>query len=49
MLQALQIADAITIAEVSGRRSREERAMVDYLGIGRKSQRMAHDHGPRLW
>ncbi|HEX3973612.1 MAG TPA: hypothetical protein VHX19_19925 [Stellaceae bacterium] len=35
MLQALQIADAIAIAEAARRRSRDERAMVDYLGIGR--------------
>ncbi|HEX4192963.1 MAG TPA: hypothetical protein VHY80_07685 [Stellaceae bacterium] len=35
MLRALQIADAIAIAEASRRRSRDERAMVDYLGIGR--------------
>jgi hypothetical protein len=38
MLQALQIADAIAIAEASRRRSRDERAMVDYLGIGRKGR-----------
>jgi len=39
MLQALQIADALAIAEASRRRSRDERAMVDYLGIGRKGLR----------
>lgn len=39
MLQALQIADALAIAEASRRRSRDERAMVDYLGIGRKGPR----------
>jgi DNA-directed RNA polymerase specialized sigma24 family protein len=41
MLQALQIADALAIAEASRRRSRDERAMVQYLGIGRKAQRAA--------
>jgi DNA-directed RNA polymerase specialized sigma24 family protein len=41
MLQALQIADALAIAEASRRRSCDERAMVDYLGIGRKTQRAA--------
>lgn len=40
MLQALPIADALAIAEASRRRSRDERAMVDYLGIGR-TQRAA--------
>ncbi len=39
MLQALPIADALAIAEASRRRSRDERAMVDYLGIGRKIPR----------
>jgi DNA-directed RNA polymerase specialized sigma24 family protein len=39
MLQALRIADALAIAEASRRRSRDERAMVDYLGIGRKGPR----------
>jgi hypothetical protein len=41
MLQALQIADALDVAEASRRRSRDERAMVDYLGIGRKTRRSA--------
>jgi DNA-directed RNA polymerase specialized sigma24 family protein len=41
MLQALQIADALAIAEASRRRSRDERAMVQYLGIGRKAPRAA--------
>ena len=35
MLQALRPEDALAIAEVSRRRSRDERAMVQYLGIGR--------------
>ncbi|HEY1503243.1 MAG TPA: hypothetical protein VGF92_03030 [Stellaceae bacterium] len=38
MLQALPIADALAIAEASRRRSRDERAMVDYLGIGGKDR-----------
>jgi hypothetical protein len=41
MLQALQIGDALAIAEASRRRSRDERAMAQYLGIGRKTQRLA--------
>jgi hypothetical protein len=39
MLQALQIADALAIAEAARRRSRDEQAMVQYLGIGRKRSR----------
>lgn len=39
MLQALQIADALAIAEASRRRSRDERAMVQYLGIGKRGAR----------
>jgi len=35
MLQALRPEDALTIAEVSRRRSRDEQAMAQYLGIGR--------------
>ncbi|MBO0738390.1 MAG: hypothetical protein J2P48_17755, partial [Alphaproteobacteria bacterium] len=35
MLQALRPEDALAIAEVSRRRSRDEQAMVQYLGIGR--------------
>lgn len=41
MLQALQFADALAIADASRRRSRDERAMAQYLGIGRKAQRAA--------
>jgi|SRR6185437_15762691 hypothetical protein len=48
MLQALQIADALAIAEASRRRSRDEHAMVDYLGIGRKGPRMAHLRRPLI-
>lgn len=39
MLQALQIADALAIAEASRQRSRDEQAMVRYLGIGRRASR----------
>jgi hypothetical protein len=39
MFQALHIADALAIAEASRRRNRDERAMVQYLGIGRKTPR----------
>jgi hypothetical protein len=46
MLQTLQIADALAIAEASRRRSRDERAMVDYLGIGRKGLRRAQTPPP---
>jgi hypothetical protein len=46
MLQALQIADALAIAEASRRRSRDERAMVDYLGIGRKAPHGAPTRPP---
>ena len=46
MLQALQIADALAIAEASRRRSRDERAMVDYFGIGRKASRAAKPPAP---
>src|SRR5690348_5187187 len=35
MLQALRAQDALAIAEVSRRRSRDEQAMAKYLGIGR--------------
>ena len=35
MLSALSIEDAIAIAEAAARRTRDERAMVDYLGVGR--------------
>lgn len=35
MLKALRAEDALAIAEVSRRRSRDEQAMAHYLGIGR--------------
>jgi Protein of unknown function (DUF3775) len=37
MLQALQFADALAIADAARGRSRDEHAMVQYLGIGRKT------------
>lgn len=39
MLQALQVTDALVIAAAAERRRRDERAMVDYLGIGRERAR----------
>jgi hypothetical protein len=39
MLKALTVADALAIAAAALRRSRDERAMVDYLGIGRRRGR----------
>ena len=36
MLQALRIEEARAIAAAAERRGRDERAMVDYLGIGRR-------------
>lgn len=36
MLKALRAKDALAIAEISRRRSRDEQAMVQYLGIGRR-------------
>ena len=41
MLQALRPEDALAIAEISRRRSRDEQAMAQYLGIGRR----AHANG----
>jgi hypothetical protein len=38
MLQHLSTADAVVVAEAVGRVSRDEKAMVDYLGIGRRGQ-----------
>src|SRR5690349_17395517 len=37
MLQALRPEDALAIAEISRRRSRDEQAMAQYLGIGRRA------------
>ena len=39
MLQALRAEDALAIAEVARRRSRDEQAMAQYLGIGRGGAR----------
>lgn len=41
MLTALTAADALAIADIALRRSRDERAMVEYLGIGRRRDRSA--------
>jgi len=38
MLQALRAQDALAIAEVSRRRSRDEQAMAQYLGIGGRAR-----------
>jgi Protein of unknown function (DUF3775) len=38
MLTTLSPGEALAIAEAASRRSRDERAMVDYLGIGRKQR-----------
>jgi hypothetical protein len=48
MLNALSIADALMIAEAAARRSRDERAMVDYLGIGRRAPRQPLPPYPAL-
>jgi len=48
MLEFLTVADALAIAEASARRSRDERAMVDYLGIGRRTGRGAPEPLPAL-
>jgi hypothetical protein len=37
MLKALRAGDALAIAEISRRRSRDEQGMAQYLGIGRES------------
>jgi uncharacterized protein DUF3775 len=39
MLTALTVSDALAIAEASRRRSRDEQAMVRYLGIGKRGRR----------
>jgi hypothetical protein len=38
MLEALRPGDALAIAEISRRRSRDEQAMAQYLGIGRRAR-----------
>lgn len=38
MLAVLSPAEALTIAEAASRLRRDERAMVDYLGVGRKQR-----------
>jgi hypothetical protein len=47
MLSALSVADALAIAEASAQRSRDERAMVDYLGIGRRGPKASLPPYPR--
>jgi hypothetical protein len=37
MLSALLLEDALAIADAAARRSRDERAMVEYLGVGRRA------------
>jgi hypothetical protein len=39
MLKSLPIADANEIAEAAAARARDERAMVEYIGVGRKAAR----------
>jgi len=48
MLTALNVADALAIADIALRRSRDERAMVEYLGIGRRRDRTAGVRSSRL-
>ena len=48
MLQALRPEDALAIAEVSRRRSRDEQAMAQYLGIGRGARARAPPDGTLL-
>ena len=39
MLTALRVSEALALAEASRRRSRDEQAMVKYLGIGKRGRR----------
>jgi hypothetical protein len=48
MLQALRREDALAIAEVSRRRSRDEQAMAQYLGIGRGARARGPPDGTLL-
>jgi hypothetical protein len=41
MLTALRVSEALALAEASRRRSRDEQAMVKYLGIGKRARRPA--------
>jgi len=45
MLTALAVADARAIADAARKRSRDERAMVEYLGIGRGGNAPPRDLG----
>jgi hypothetical protein len=46
MLKALTVADALTIASISYRRTCDERAMVEYLGIGKTTTVGSHSIVP---
>ncbi len=46
MLNCLAIEDARAIAEAAARRARDERAMVAYLGIGRRTPRSGPPDAP---
>lgn len=48
MLSALSIEAALAIADASARRSRDERAMVEYLGVGRRSPKSGPPAYPSL-
>jgi hypothetical protein len=41
MLTALRVSEALALAEASRRRSRDEQAMVKYLGVGKRARRPA--------
>jgi hypothetical protein len=49
MLRALRAEDAVAIAEVSRRRSRDEQAMAQYLGIGGGSRAKGAPLDGTLW
>ena len=48
MLSALSVEHALAIADAAARRSRDERAMVAYLGIGRRAARPGPPPFPQL-
>jgi hypothetical protein len=43
MLKFLSVADAKAIAAAAAARARDERAMLDYIGVGKRSRRRAAD------
>lgn len=47
MLKALSIADARAIEAAAAARARDERAMLDYVGVGRRAARRTVDLSPR--